>query len=247
MYLDKPVATNTAAISNTPKYLWFLMLTYSMTAFASGWFDPRQVKIFGLCTGAGSIAFPLTYLLTDVITEVYGYKNARRAVLAGLLFLSIFIFYGQFVIHFLSPLSPNKTTLPLFLHASNQIIVASLASYLVTETVNPFIVAKLKISFQGRFMAFRFIIATFAAYIVDELTYAPIAFYGVMNMHNFIFHVLDSWVFMISIELLLLPLSIRIAKYLKTVEKTDIYDDKTKFNIFSFNNFYRKSDNHYKN
>lgn len=62
-------------------------------------------------------------------------------------------------------------------------------------------------------------------------------------MNNLIHHIIDSWTFMVSIELLLLPLSIRLAKRLKIVENIDIYDTKSNFNLFSFNTRYQKKDN----
>ncbi len=62
-------------------------------------------------------------------------------------------------------------------------------------------------------------------------------------MKDFIHHIIDSWIFMVSIELLLLPLSIRLAKRLKIIENIDIYDNKSNFNPFSFNTRYQKKDN----
>jgi len=245
MLSEKPINTSTKIISVQPRYLWFLMTAYSVAIFAANWFDPRHVKIFGLCTGAGSIAFPLTYLLADTITEVYGYKNTRLAIWVGLLFYAICLFYGQFVLHFLDPHSSYKTALTLFLSVNDHIIIATLASLLVAESINSYLVAKLKILFQGKYIGCRFLISTLTAYFFDELFYAPIAFYGLMNIKNFMHHMLDSWIFMVSIEILLLPLSVRIAKHIKNIEKSDIYDSKTSFNIFNLDTRYSEKDNRY--
>lgn len=227
-----------------PKYLWFLILCYIMVFFASNWFDPRQIKILGVSTGAGSIVFPLTYLFSDIITEVYGYKNARIAVWSAILFYLIFLFYGEFVVAFLSPYSTAKEALTSFLYVNNRIIVAAILSYCITEMVNSYLVAKLKILLAGKYMGLRFISATLTAYVFNELVYAPIAFYGLIpNLNDFIHHILSSWAFMVSIELLLLPFAIRLAKHTKIIENLDIYDTKTDFNPFSLNIQYRKKDN----
>lgn len=227
-----------------PKYLWFFILCYTMVFFASNWFDPRQVRLLGLTTGAGSIAFPLTYLFSDIITEVYGYKNSRIAVWSSLLFYLFFILYGQFVVSFLYDHSTDKELVTTFLHSNNRIILAATLSYFITETINSYLVAKLKIFLSGKYMGFRFITATLTAYIFNELVYAPIAFYGLItNMKDFIHHIIDSWFFMVSIELLLLPLSIRLAKRLKITENIDVYDTKSNFNPFSFNSYYQKNGN----
>lgn len=235
-------------ISNLrPKYLWLLLMTYTIVLFASNCFDPRHIKILGLCTGAGSIAFPLTYLLADIITEVYGYKNARVAILSGLLFLAVFVLYGQFVLYFLNPTSSFQAPLSKFLSIDKYIIFASIVSYLATESINSYLVAKLKIIFKGQYMGLRFIAATIMAYIVDELTYAPIAFHSLIhNLSDLTHHIIDSWIFMFSIEIILLPLSIRLAKAMKRIEGSDIYDTNTKFSLFSLEDRYKVADNHYK-
>jgi queuosine precursor transporter len=247
MHSDTLTARNFEIIIK-PKYLWLLVIAYTVALFAADWFDPRQIKVFGLCTGAGSIAFPFTYLLSDIITEVYGYKKARMTIWLGLLFYAIFLLYGQFVIHFLSLHSPHASTLTLFLQVNHHIIFATIASYLATESVNAYLVAKLKLFFCGKYIGLRFIFSTLMAYILDELVYAPIAFYGmIIHMKDLVSHMIDSWIFMVSIELLALPISIRIAKRMKAVEKTDIYDSETNFNPFLINAHYSKENNRYPN
>lgn len=226
------------------KYLWILILGYTVAFFASNWFDPRQIQIFGLTTGAGSIAFPLTYLFSDIITEVYGYKNARIAVWSSLLFFSIFILYGQLVVSLLSPYSISQEAVTAFLYTNSHIILAAILSFLITESVNSYLVVKLKIRLNGNYMGLRFIASTLTVYFFNELIYAPIAFFGLIpNIKQFIQHMLGSWLFMVSIELLLLPFSIRLAKYIKTIEHIDIYDVRTNFNPFSLNTEYQKHNN----
>ena len=75
-----------------PKYLGFLILTYCMLMVFSNWFDPRLIDLFGLNTDAGTLIFPLGFLISDLITEVYGYKQARRAIWCGFLFNFLFLY-----------------------------------------------------------------------------------------------------------------------------------------------------------
>lgn len=246
MTLAKENTKQCSIITDRPKYLWILMVSYSIAVFASNWFDPRHIVLLGLSTGAGSIAFPLTYLLADTITEVYGLKNTRIAILSGLLFYVIFIIYGQFVVHFIAPDSQDAVAFGLFLHINGQVVVATCASLLFAEGINAYLVAKLKISFRGKYMGIRFLVSTLTAYLLDELIYAPIAFHGMMDFKNFISHMLDSWIFMVSIELLLLPFSVKIAKKLKSIEKLDIYDDTANQKIFAWDIEYQEQDNKYK-
>ncbi len=151
---------NTNVIQLKPNFLWFLTLTYAMVIILANWFDPRLIKVFGLTTDAGTLIFPLTFLLSDLITEVYGYKHARRAIWCGFLF-------------------------------------------------------------------------------------SVLAFYGTMNNVNLLYLMLTMWFIKVVIEFLGLPISIRLAKKLKTLETLDIYDKRTNFNLFSLEAIYTEKDNQF--
>src|SRR5579883_2959033 len=115
-------------------YLWFLTLSYTMVILLANWFDPRLIKIFNLTTDAGTLIFPLTFLLSDLITEVYGYKHARRAIWCGFFFNAIFIAYGQLIIHLPSPdFAANNAMFDTLLAMNVRILLASAISYLVAE------------------------------------------------------------------------------------------------------------------
>lgn len=231
-------------ISSKPKYLWFLTLSYSMVLVLSNWFDPRLIRIFGLNTDAGTLIFPLTFLLSDLITEVYGYKHARRAILCGFFFNLLFIVYGYAVTHMPSPsYAVNNGIFDLILTTNFWIIFASFSSYVVSEPINSFIVAKLKIKMKGQYMGIRFLLSTLFAAGLDSLIFGGFAFYWTMNLSNLAFFILTMWFIKVCIEFMLLPFSIRLAKFLKKSEKLDIYDHRTNFKLNSFDIDYTTKDN----
>ncbi len=80
-------ATLATSVQATPKYLGFLTLAYTVLLLLANWFDPRLIQLFGFTTDAGTLIFPLTFLLSDLITEVYGYKYTRRAIWCGFCFM----------------------------------------------------------------------------------------------------------------------------------------------------------------
>lgn len=122
----------------------------------ANWFDIRLIRIGNLVTDAGTIIFPLTFLLSDLITEVYGYKNARRAIWCGFLFNALFIAYGQIITHLPSPHYANlNKSFDTLLTMNARIIIASTISYFCAEPLNSFIMSKLKIFMQGHKMALR--------------------------------------------------------------------------------------------
>lgn len=229
-----------------PKYLWFLTLSYTMVIVLANWFDPRLIRIFNLDTDAGTIIFPLTYLLSDLITEVYGYKHARRAIWCGFLFNALFIMYGQIIIHLPSPLYPTHNAMfDQLLAANARIIIASAISYLCAEPLNSYVMAKLKIKMSGRWIGVRFVASTFLASGLDSAIFGVIAFYGVMSNHNLWVLIVTMWFIKVFIEIIGLPISIRLARKLKQKEQLDIYDKRTQFTILSLDARYEQKDNEF--
>jgi len=229
------------------KYLWFLMLAYTMVLAFANWFDPRLISIFGLNTDAGTLIFPFSFLLSDLITEVYGYKHARKTIWTGFLFNIIFIGYGQLVAHLPSP--PYQTNNEIFntlIAADLRIIIASTISYLIAEPLNSLIMAKLKIKMHGRNMSVRYVTSTFTASLVDSSIFSVIAFYNVMSNSNLVELILTMWLIKVAIEIFGLPISILITNKIKRAEQMDIYDYKTKFTLLSLNTEYNANANAFK-
>lgn len=236
----------TVAIKPQFKFLWFLMLSYTMVLAFANWFDPRLIRIFGLTTDAGTLIFPLSFLLADLITEVYGYKHARRAIWVGFLFNGIFLLYAFMVTNLPSPTYPNHNVIfDALIKADARIILASVLSYLVAEPMNSFIMAKLKMKMAGKAMSARFVLSTFIASGFDSFIFGVIAFYAVMSNLNLFYLIITMWFIKVIIEILGLPVSVRLAHRLKQKERLDIYDYRTKFNIFSLDGEYTNADNKY--
>jgi uncharacterized integral membrane protein (TIGR00697 family) len=230
---------------NSKKYLHFLILAYIFVYFLPFWADARQINIFGLTTGRGTLVFPFTFLIVGMITEIYGYKNTKIVIWTGLLFQALFLVYGKFIAHFISPVSGHTIALTSFVKVNNWIMIASLANYIISENVNAYLIARLKVRLRGRLIGIRFLIATLMAYLIDELIYAPIAFHRFISHKQLLWHMLDSWILMVGIELVMLPIAVRIAIVIKKREHMDIYDTITNFNPFSLNTDYRTEDNKY--
>ena len=228
------------------KHLWFLILSYTTVIILANWFDARLVSIAGLITDAGTIIFPLTFLLSDLITEVYGYKHARRAIWCGFLFNVIYILYGQLVSHLPSPsFANNNAMFDTLLAINGRIIGASMISYFCSEPVNSFIVATMKMKMHGKYMSLRFLVSTIFASGIDSVIFTILAFYGTMPNPDLFIMMATMWLIKVCVELLGIPLSTYLAKQLKNSEQLDVYDTHTKFNLCSLDTQYPASDNQF--
>lgn len=231
-----------------PKFLWFLVLSYTMAMVLANWFDVRLIQIFSLDTDAGTLIFPLTFLMSDLITEIYGYQHARQAIWCGFLFNVIFILYGQLIISLPSPEYAviNNGKFDEMLSMNFRIIIASMSSYLCSEPLNSLVMAKLKIQYKGQMLAVRFIISTLIASGIDSIIFGVIAFAGIMDSKNLITLIATMWLLKIIIELIGLPISLYLTHKLKKLERIDIYDQKTNFSLFCLQISYTEKDNQYK-
>jgi uncharacterized integral membrane protein (TIGR00697 family) len=229
------------------EFLWFLILTYSMITALSNWFDVRLVKLFGVNIDSGALIYPLSFLVSDMITEVYGYKHARRTIWAAFLFNIFFIIFGKLVTHLPSPnfaIEDNKAFDEL-LSLNSLIVIAYFIAYLVSEPINSYVIAKLKLIFKGNFMGLRFIVSTIFATIIYGTIFMAIAFSSQYDTKDLLKLILDGWIVKSLIEILGLPIFIRLTKRLKRTEKIDIYDFDTNFNPFSLNTSYTQKNNLY--
>ncbi len=227
-----------------PQMLWFLLLSYTVTILLANWFDIRLLQLGPVVTDAGTLIFPLSFVISDVITEVYGYKFARRAIWCGFVFNLFFLAYGALVTHLPGPAdAPYNANFDTLMNIEWRIILASILSYFCAEPVNAYVLAQLKIRWQGRHMAARFVSSTVLASFLDSAVFSCFAFIGILSWTGVYHLALTMWLIKIAVELLTLPLSTFLAKRLKAIEGLDIFDRHTKFSLWRFDTLYSRADN----
>ncbi len=239
--------TQRSQLQQWPRLLWFLQLSYTSVILLANWFDIRMIKLGSIETDAGTLIFPLTFILSDLITEVYGYKFARCAIWVGFLFNFIFIAYGQLIVHLPSPNYALQTNNQFdgLLGFNARVIIASTISYLCAEPLNSFIMAKMKIRTNGKMMSLRFVLSTVIASLFDSFLFGTLAFYGTMPIHDLVIFNATMWGIKVCIEVCGLPVSLALARKLKKSERLDIYDQNTNFTLFSLDANYQEQDNHF--
>jgi uncharacterized integral membrane protein (TIGR00697 family) len=187
--------------------------------------------------GAGVLFFPISYLVGDVLTEVYGYARSRRVIWAGFGAL-IFASLMAFVVTALPPsytMSPEHQAAVNFIFGqTGRIVLASLIAFWAGEFVNSFVLAKLKVLTAGRFLWVRTIMSTFAGEAVDSLIFYPLAFFGTWSTEQLVSVMIGNYFLKVLWEVVATPLTYLIVGFLKRAENEDYYDRDTDFNPFSF-------------
>jgi hypothetical protein len=194
----------------------------------------KLIEVAGLILPAAVIIFPLSYIFGDILTEVYGYQQARRVIWLGFvcnLIAVIAIWIGQNL-----PAAgfwqPNQEAYITILGQTPRILLASFIAYLIGEFANSFVLARLKIATQGRWLWARTISSTLIGQGLDSLVFITIAFVGIMPGGDLTQSIINQWLFKSAYEALATPLTYTVVNFLKRKEGIDVYDYETDFNPF---------------
>ncbi|KPL69736.1 membrane protein [Erythrobacter sp. SG61-1L] len=227
----------------------FRYLDYLMAAFVAilllsnliGASKPSYVTLPGgmeWSFGAGVLFFPVSYIIGDVLTEVYGYANARRVIWTGFAAL-IFMAFMAAVVVALPPADgwPGQEAYEFVFGNSWRIVAASMFAFWAGEFANSFVLAKLKLITGGRFLWVRTIGSTVVGQGLDSLIFYPLAFYGLAGWppEQLIQVVLSQWLIKTAWEAALTPVTYAVVGFLKRREGVDVYDSDTDFSPFAKN------------
>lgn len=186
--------------------------------------------------GAGVLFFPISYIIGDVLTEVYGYARARRVIWTGFAALAFMAFMAWVVVSLPpAPGWPHQAAYEAVFANSWRIVIASMLAFWAGEFANSFVVAKMKVADDGKRMGLRFVASTFVGQGLDSLIFYPIAFYGLEGWPTgeLMKTVLSQWAIKTGWEIILLPVTVAIVVWLKRREGVDVYDEGTDFSPFA--------------
>jgi queuosine precursor transporter len=182
----------------------------------------------------GTILFPISYIFGDVLTEVYGYMASRRVIWTG--FLSCLgLSLVLWIVGWLPPAADwqYQEAYKSILMTTPRIAFASLIAFSAGEFSNSYILAKMKIWTQGKYLWTRTIGSTIVGEGADTLIFCVVAFFGVLPMGLLVSVIVSNYIFKVGVEVLATPVTYRTVAFLKATEHIDVYDKDTKFNPFS--------------
>ena len=180
---------------------------------------------------AAIIIFPLSYIFGDILTEVYGYRWARKVIWLGFMCNLIFVIFawvGQVLPP--APFWEWQEAYESILGYAPRLLVASFGGYLVGEFANSFVLAKMKILTRGRWLWSRTIGSTIVGQGLDTVIFITLAFVGTPSF--VIIMVLYHWLTKTAIEAIATPFTYTVVNFLKKKEAIDTYDYQTNFNPF---------------
>jgi uncharacterized integral membrane protein (TIGR00697 family) len=183
--------------------------------------------------GAGILFFPVSYVLGDILTEVYGYAHARRCIWAGFGAL-LFMAFMAYVVVALPPAADwqGQAAYEQVFGQVPRIVLASIAAFWAGEFANSYVLARMKVWTKGRHLWSRTIGSTVIGQSIDSLIFYPLAFYGVWETETLLQVLVIQFALKVAWEVLLTPVTYALVGWLKRREGVDVYDTATNFTPF---------------
>jgi len=213
----------------------FVVILICSNLIGAGKVATLDLPLLGAVTfGAGILFFPLSYVLGDVLTEVYGYARSRRVVWAG--FAASIFTAGMAAVIVAMPPAPDWGNQEVYEAAFGQawrIFGASILAFWAGEFANSYVMARMKVWTKGRMLWTRTIGSTVVGQGFDSLIFYPLAFYGVWSNEQIVTVMVTNYLLKVSWEVLLTPVTYQVVGFMKRREGVDVYDETTNFTPFT--------------
>ena len=217
------------------KYFDLVMASFVTVLLCADLIGPGKIaKIGPIEFGAGVLFFPISYIFGDVLTEVYSYARARRVVWSGFAALAFASFMAAIVVWFPpAPDWPHQAAYETVFGGTWRIVLGSLLAFWAGEFCNSYVLAKMKVRTDGKYLWTRTIGSTIVGEGVDSMIFYPVAFLGIWNIHQVFAVMATNYCIKCGWEALATPITYRVVAFLKRVENEDYYDRDTDFNPFT--------------
>jgi uncharacterized integral membrane protein (TIGR00697 family) len=194
----------------------------------------KLASVHGVTFGAGILFFPVSYVIGDVLTEVYGYANARRCVWAGF-FALVFMAFMSFVVVAMPPAPgwDGQAAYEAVFGSTWRIVLASVVAFWAGEFVNSFVMAKMKLLTRGRHLWTRTVGSTVFGQAVDSALFYPIAFLGTWTHAQVLTVMVTNWGMKVLWEAVLTPVTYAVVAWLKRREGVEVFDENVNFSPFA--------------
>ena len=187
----------------------------------------------GITLPASVILFPVTYIIADVLTEVYGFSQARLIIWSGFVcnFLAVITFvitvnlsYPQYFL--------DQEAYAVVLGITPRVLLASFIAYLFGEFSNSIVLSKLKTITKGKKLCLRTIGSTVVGEALDSVIFVIIAFAGTVTTKQLLSMILFEYLFKVCFEVVMTPVTYMVIGWMKKTEGIDTYDYDQKYSLF---------------
>lgn len=213
---------------SVPRFtLPFLVLTvlFCVCLIVSNLIEIKTVDIGFATITAGMVVFPLSYIINDCIVEVYGFRKARTVIWLGFAMNLLVTLFLQFAILLPGADSwQSQDAMEAVYGTVPRILGASFVAFLCGSMVNALVMSKMKVASGGRHFSLRAIVSTLWGEGTDSIIFFPLAFGGILPWREIMSLIVAQALLKTAYEIIILPVTLKVVKKLKSIESTDTYD-----------------------
>lgn len=209
-----------------------LGIVFCVCLVAANLLETKVVQLGPISITAGLLVFPISYIINDCIAEVWGFRKARLIIWMGFLMNFMVVALGQIAVALpAAPFWEREESFNFVFGMAPRIAVASLLAFLVGSFINAYVMSRMKIASHGKNFSARAILSTVFGESADSLIFFPLAFGGLMPISELGKMMLVQVVLKTMYEIIILPITIRVVKYIKHVDDCDVYDEHISYNV----------------
>lgn len=209
-----------------------LGILFNVCLIAANLLETKVIQIGNITATAGLIVFPISYIINDCIAEVWGFKKARLIIWSGFAMNFLVVAFGQLAVSLpAAPFWSGEEGFNFVFGLAPRIAAASLVAFLAGSFLNAYVMSRMKVASNGKNFSARAILSTVAGESADSLIFFPIAFIGLIPAKELLILIGTQAVLKTVYEIIILPVTIQVVKYIKKVDGNDVYDTNIRYNI----------------
>ena len=220
---------------SSPKVSVLFMLfgtLFTVCLITANLLGTKQISLGPVSVTGGLLIFPISYIINDCVCEVWGYRKTRLLIWLG--FLMNFFFVLVCALCDAIPGAPywdNEAGFHAIFGLAPRIAAASFAAFIAGSFINAYVMSRMKVKSQGKHFSVRAIASTLFGESADSLIFFPLAFYGIIPTSELPMLMVAQVVLKTAYEVVILPLTIQVVKFVKKYENEDVYDENINYDI----------------
>lgn len=228
----KDLSADSVGNRHTTLFL-YMCVAFVVCLLVSNIIAGKVILVFGVVMTAGTIIFPITYILGDVFTEVYGFRAARRVIWIGFAcnFFAVLVYLATIALPYPGFWKGQEAYVTV-MGTSMRIFAASLTAYLFGSFLNAMSLSKIKVAMNGKRLWYRMILSSLLGHAVDTFIFTFVAFWGVYTNREIWEIVLCVYVSKCGYEIVLTPVTYAVINRVKKIDNIDVYDVGERYNPF---------------
>lgn len=209
-----------------------LGILFNVCLIAANLLETKVIQVCGLTVTAGLLVFPISYIINDCIAEVWGFRKARLIIWSGFAMNFFVVLLGLIAVALpAAPFWEGEVHFNFVFGMAPRIVAASLLAFLAGSFLNAYVMSRMKLASHGRHFSARAILSTVVGETADSLLFFPIAFGGLIAWQELLVMMGIQIVLKSLYEVMILPVTIRVVRFIKRVDGSDAYDEGISYNI----------------